>query len=72
MTMPSEEVLALERTRAFLWDIATGPRAPTLVLRERARRCLRHYPFQFHVERRWADDVCEHGRDREFCAECRG
>lgn len=71
MTLPNEELRALERTREFLRDIATGPRSPTKVLRERARSCLRHYPFEVHLKTRWSDDVCEHGEMREWCKKCK-
>ena len=71
MTTPAQRVHALNITREFLRDIATGKRMGPLVLRKLARDCLSHYPGEYHVKRRWADDVCEHGQDRGFYRDCR-
>jgi len=73
MTLPSESLRALSITRDFLrslLDPKATPRVPRKV-RDAAGRCLRHYPWQMHLERRWADDVCEHGNDRRWCGECK-
>jgi hypothetical protein len=70
MTTPAEQVYALTRTRAFLRTLLTGPRMPMKVLRAEAGSCLRHYPGDYTLRLRWADDVCEHGDDRRFCREC--
>jgi hypothetical protein len=70
MTVASEEVYALKRTRTFLRALLTGPRMPMKVLRAEAGSCLRHYPGDYAVGKRWADDVCEHG-DRRFCRDCK-
>ena len=69
MTMPDQEVRALSMTREFLHEISVGPRMPTLELRKRAASCLHHYPAKVHIDRRWEDDVCEHG-SRMFCRVC--
>ena len=71
MTLPSEEVRALQMTREFLRDILHGPRMPTMILRQRAGSCLKHYPWDIYIQKRWLDDVCEHGKDRQFCRECK-
>ena len=71
--MPHEEVRALRQTRDLLRDLIqpyATPRVPK-VIRDRAARCLRHYPFDCHIVNRWADDVCECGDSREFCDKCR-
>jgi len=70
MTLPSQEVHAIETTREFLRDILTKPRMPMKVLRDRASSCLHHYPFKSHIDMRWSVDVCEHGNDRQWCQEC--
>jgi len=71
MTLPSEEVYSLKRTREFLRRIITGPRQPQKALKDEAHSCLRHYPWDMHIEKRWAKDVCEHGTDRVFCQKCK-
>jgi len=70
MTLPSEEVSALKRTHEFLRELLTGPRLPMKVLRDKAYSCLRHYPWDIHINERWSDDVCEHGTDRQWCPKC--
>ena len=70
MTLPSEQVGALKRTREFLREILNGARMPTKVLRDKAYSCLRHYPWDLHIDQRWDDDVCEHGEDRQWCRKC--
>lgn len=72
MTMPSEEVRSLSQSRQFLRDLldpSKTSRVPRAV-REQAIHCLHHFPFECHIEQRWADDVCKCGKDREFCKEC--
>ena len=74
MTLPHEEVLAIETTRQFLRDLL-DPRATPRVsrdIRRRAGSCLHHYPMQHHITRRWADEVCECGDTRELCRKCSG
>ena len=70
MTVPSESLRALKRTRTFLREISTGKAMRITELREKARSCLHHYPFDCHLDQRWSDDVCEHGTDRQWCREC--
>jgi hypothetical protein len=55
MTVASEQVYALKRTRTFLRALLTGPRMPMKVLRAEAGSCLRHYPFDCHIDRRWSE-----------------
>ena len=65
MTLPDEEMRALSSARAFLFallDPAKTPRVPRAI-RQRARDCLRHYPYQHRVE-----DLYRHG----LCLACRG
>jgi len=74
MTMPSEELRALSKTRSFLRWILVEARAKDLRikdLRERASSCLRHYPYEITLLEKWSDKVCEHGNDRIFCMECK-
>ena len=47
MSLPSEEVHAIEASRRFLFDLLdpkATPRVPRAV-RERARRVVKHYPY---------------------------
>lgn len=72
MTMPSERVKALKAARAFLVDLVSErPLPKTGDIRARASACLRHFPWNSEIDRRWQDDVCFHGEDRPFCKECR-
>ena len=70
MTLPSEEVRALQYARDFIRDCATQPRMPMKELRDRAFRCLRDFPLDYTIARKWADQVCIHGRDRQWCRQC--
>mgnify|MGYP000359337936 CR=1 FL=1 len=52
MTMPNERRNAVNFTRQFLvalMDPQKTPRVPMDVRRE-ARRCLKHYPGEYHME----------------------
>jgi hypothetical protein len=71
MTTPVESLRALKRTREFLREISVGKAMRIGVLRAKARDCLHHYPFDCHLDERWADDVCEHGYLRELCRKCK-
>ena len=71
MTMPSEQVYALEATHKFLRDLHIGKAMKVCVIRARAASCLRHYPQEYEIRNRWRDSVCDHGQDREFCRICR-
>ena len=52
MTLHTERANALRRAREFLEDLMLRkyPRTP-LVIRERARCILRHYPFDSEIDR---------------------
>jgi len=72
LTLPSESLRAVKRTREFLRSILTENRRPQFALKELASSCLRHYPFDFNLDKYWSEDVClEHGNDRIFCRECK-
>ena len=45
MSLKYEQYRALRETQLFLRDILRGPRSPQLVLKQRASRCLHHFPF---------------------------
>ena len=63
MTLPSEEKWSLEHTRNFLRDLLDPKKTPRvpLKIRKEAGRCLKHYPFQFHIddmyEKRIKDEI---------------
>ena len=71
MTLPSESLRAVKQTREFLRSILTENRRPQFALKELASSCLRHYPFDFNLDKYWSEHVCEHGNDRIFCRKCR-
>ena len=71
MTLPSEQVYAINNTREFLRELSSGPAMKVSVIRARARSCLRHYPPDYILLQKWQDTVCTHGHDREFCRECK-
>jgi hypothetical protein len=53
MTIPSERTHAVLATRNFMLDLLRAkdtPRVPRAI-RERALRCLRHYPGEYEMER---------------------
>ena len=57
MTLPQEEVNSLNATRVFMYDLlnpAATPRVPREV-RERARRVVKHFPFEVHIRARYPD-----------------
>jgi len=52
MTLPIEHKWAIDNTRKFLFDLMDPrktPRVPMDIRRE-ARRCLKHYPGEYHME----------------------
>jgi hypothetical protein len=59
MTLPSEELRSINLAHEFLREIATGPRMPTKVLRERAFRCLHHWPFECNLDEMYAPRIAE-------------
>lgn len=71
MTMPSEQVSALKRTRDFLRSILLEPRRPQFALKAEACSCLRHFPFDYVIDDKWSDEVCVHGEDGQWCPECK-
>ena len=53
MTLPFERYRSVEKTREFLLallDPRKTPRVP-LQIRKEARKCLKHFPGFFHMER---------------------
>ena len=53
MTLPFERKSAVNTTRQFMFDLLDPkktPRVPKYV-REQARRCLKHYPLDFEMQR---------------------
>ena len=52
MTLPHEEKRALKQTRDFLGYILTDLKHPVKLkdLRERAKRCYHHYPFECKID----------------------
>ena len=69
MTLPSEEWVALKNTRKLLRDILcmnlTAIRKNAKEIRERAGWCLRHYPFDFYLERMYKDRIFEEPLGKE-------
>ncbi len=52
MTMPNERRHAVNRTRDFLCDLLDPKKTPRVPksIRDRAYRCIRHYPSEFHMD----------------------
>jgi hypothetical protein len=50
MTLPDERYRAVVQTQRFLLEILTTPRVPKAI-KDQARRCLRHYPSDFDMDR---------------------
>ena len=52
MTLPFERTNSVNITRAFLVDLLNPKKTPKVpkVIRERAYRCLRHYPHSLDME----------------------
>ena len=53
MTIPEERLNSIVYTREFLYDLLDPKKTPRVPrdIRERARRCLRHYPADLYLER---------------------
>lgn len=49
MTMPCERFRSIEKTRAFLTAINRGELTDLDEIREQAYRCLRHFPWETHM-----------------------
>lgn len=61
MTIPIEEFWALRKTRSFLEKILTMNiteiRKNSREIRKQAICCLRHYPFDCHLEERYKEEI---------------
>jgi len=73
MTLPTEELMALKRTRKFLLSILernltefllgilernlTEIRKDARSIRDEAARCLRHYPLDMTIDALWAERI---------------
>ena len=55
MTTSSERTNAVLRTRQLMLDLITPSATPKVPrpIRQRALRCLRHYPATYELERLW-------------------
>ena len=66
MTLPSEELQALKNTRELLRFLIqsnlTTIRKEARVIRERARRCLKHYPWDMYLDDMWEERIKEKER----------
>ena len=50
MTMPNERYSAINRTRQLLQELQSNPRRYSAdELRQQVRRCLKHFPGEYHV-----------------------
>ena len=63
MTMPDEELRALKNTRDFLRHLlgsnVTTIRKEAREIRDRAYRCLKHYPFDIYLDKMWKERIEE-------------
>lgn len=50
MTMPNERRNAVNRTMELLVNIVKGEYDCSEVLRDEARRCLKHYPSEYYMD----------------------
>lgn len=52
MTLPDERYYSLIKTRDFLRDLLDPKKTPRVPkeIRRRAGSCLRHYPWDMHIE----------------------
>ena len=52
MTLPIERKQAVNRTREFLIDLLDPKKTPKVpkAIRERAYRCVKHYPLPFEMD----------------------
>jgi len=52
MTLPDERYRAVAYTRDFLSDLLDPKKTPKVprAIRQRAYRCLRHYPWDLYME----------------------
>jgi hypothetical protein len=51
MTLPDERTRAIVNARNFLYDLIDPKKTPRVpkTVRERARRILKHYPWNLHL-----------------------
>ena len=75
MSLPDEEVRSLKRTHKFMCDILAMRVSDFRKMkkegfeewRQEAYYCIKHYPIDFEIDKRWSDEVClECGRDRRW------
>lgn len=52
MTMPEERYLAVVQAREFMVQLVTGRARPLAVVKDEARKILKHYPARYEME--WA------------------
>jgi hypothetical protein len=59
MTLPYEEVYALNNTRQFLRDLLDPQKTPKVPLKYRigARACLKHFPMEYRVDKVYRDEI---------------
>jgi hypothetical protein len=62
MTLPSEELRALKRAHYVLYKLLMMPKKelvamPIAEFRELINSCLRHWPYDFVVEKLWKDRI---------------
>ncbi|MBD3261040.1 MAG: hypothetical protein GF334_05060 [Candidatus Altiarchaeales archaeon] len=66
MTLPDEELNALKRTRELLRFLLqsnlTTIRKEARSIKERAGRCLKHYPWDLYLDKMWEGRIKEHNR----------
>jgi hypothetical protein len=57
MTLPNEEVLAIQAARRFLYDLLDPKKTPRVprAVRQRARRVCKHLPFDVSLAERYPD-----------------
>lgn len=53
MTLPNERRMAIIRTEDFLLSLLDPKKTPGVpkAIREEARRCLRHFPSKYYMDR---------------------
>jgi len=62
MTMPYQELYALQNAREFMRDLLDPKKTPKVpkAIRHRAYCCLKHYPWEHKVQEVWGKVVDEH------------
>lgn len=71
MTLPEERYLAVVLAREFLVKLVTGKARPLPVVKDEARKLLKHYPARYEME--WAAaqapkvfEACFIGKEKEI------